>query len=80
MDIRKLFGDNVRHYRLAAGLSQEAVAERMGVDRAYVSLIERGEQNATLLSVHEAAQVLRRPRPRENPAALFADPPGGTAV
>jgi transcriptional regulator with XRE-family HTH domain len=75
VDIRKLFGDNVRHYRLAAGLSQEAVAERMGVDRAYVSLIERGEQNATLLSVHEAAQALR-----VKPADLFADPPGGTAV
>lgn len=75
MDIRRLFGENVRHYRLAAGLSQEAVAERMGVDRAYVSLIERGEQNATLLSVHEAAQALR-----VKPAALFADPPGGTAV
>jgi len=74
MDIRKLFGDNVRHYRLAAGLSQEAVAERMGVDRAYVSLIERGEQNATLLSVHEAAQALR-----VKPADLFADPPGRTA-
>lgn len=73
MDIRKLFGANVRHYRLAAGLSQEAVAERMGVDRAYVSLIERGEQNATLLSVHETAQALQ-----VKPAALFIDPPAGS--
>lgn len=72
MDIRKLFGANVRHYRRSAGLSQEAVAERMGVDRAYVSLIERGEQNATLLSVHEAAQALE-----VKPADLLADPPAG---
>ena len=60
MDIRKLFGANVRYYRIAAGLSQEAVAERMGVDRAYVSMIERGSQNATLLSIHETAQALQR--------------------
>jgi transcriptional regulator with XRE-family HTH domain len=40
MDIRKIFGANVRRYRLAAGISQEAVAERMGVDRAFISGIE----------------------------------------
>ena len=48
----------MRRYRLAAGLSQEAVAERMGVDRAYVSGIERGKQNATLLTVWQAAEAL----------------------
>ena len=69
MDIRKLFGANVRHYRLAAGLSQEAVAERMGVDRAHVSLIERGEQNVTLLTIHETAQALK-----VKPVDLFAEP------
>lgn len=58
MDIRKLFGANVRRYRVAAGLSQEAVAARMGVDRAYVSAIERGAQNVTLLSLWEIAQAL----------------------
>lgn len=74
MDIRKLFGANVRHFRLAAGLSQEAVAERMGVDRAYVSMIERGGQNATLLSIHETAQALD-----VKPADLLTDPPHSNA-
>ncbi|WP_288037375.1 helix-turn-helix domain-containing protein, partial [Acidiphilium sp.] len=41
MDIRQVFGDNLRRFRTQAGLSQEAVAERMGVDRAYVSSMER---------------------------------------
>jgi helix-turn-helix protein len=36
MDIRKVFGANARKFRLALGLSQEAVAERMGVDRAFI--------------------------------------------
>ena len=58
MDIRRVFGANVRRYRLAAGLSQEAVAERMGVDRAYVSGIERGRQNATLLTLWQTSQAL----------------------
>jgi transcriptional regulator with XRE-family HTH domain len=58
MDIRRVFGANVRRHRLAAHLSQEAVAERMGVDRAHVSAIERGLQNATLLTILQAAQAL----------------------
>lgn len=58
MDIRKLLGANVRRFRVAATLSQEAVAHRMGVDRAYISAVERGAQNATLLSVWEIAQAL----------------------
>ena len=64
MDIRKLFGRNLRRYRLAAALSQEAVAERMGVDRAHVSSMERGQQNVTLLTIWQAAQALGR-KPRE---------------
>jgi transcriptional regulator with XRE-family HTH domain len=47
----------------------------MGVDRAYVSMIERGGQNATLLSIHETAQALR-----VKPADLLADPPHSSAV
>ena len=69
MDIRKVFGANIRSYRLAAGLSQEAVAERMGVDRAYASGIERGRQNATLLTIWQAAQALR-----VRPADLLMEP------
>lgn len=66
MDIRSLFGSNLRRHRLAAGLSQEAVAERMDVDRAHVSSMERGQQNITLLTLWEASQALGVP-----PAAMF---------
>ncbi len=58
MDIRKVFGINMRRLRLAARLSQEAIAERMGVDRAHVSGMERGQQNVTLLTLWQAAQAL----------------------
>jgi transcriptional regulator with XRE-family HTH domain len=60
MDIRRTFGANLRHYRLAAGLSQEAVAERMGVDRAHVSSMERGSrQNVTLITLWHLADALK---------------------
>ena len=58
MDIRVLFGLNMRRLRLKAGMSQEAVADAMGVDRAHVSSMERGAQNVTLLTVWQAAQAL----------------------
>ena len=58
MDIRKLYGQNLRRFRLQAKLSQEAVAERMGVDRAHISSMERGQQNVTLLTVWHAAQAV----------------------
>lgn len=58
MDIRRIFGANLRRYRLAAGLSQEAVAERMSVDRAHVSSMERGQQNVTLLTLFHASQAV----------------------
>lgn len=58
MDIRRVFGANVRRYRVAAGLSQEAVAVKMGVDRAYVSGMERGQQNVTLLTMWHLSEAL----------------------
>ena len=45
------------------------VATRMGVDRAYISSIERGGQNATLLSLNETALALG-----VKPADLLAEP------
>ncbi|WP_456678825.1 helix-turn-helix domain-containing protein [Bradyrhizobium sp. LM6.9] len=58
MDIRKLFGANTRRFRLDLRLSQEAVAERMGVDRAFISSMERGLQNVTLLTIWQVSQAL----------------------
>lgn len=56
MDIRKLFGANTRRFRLDLRLTQEAVAERMGVDRAFIN----GERvaNVTLLTIWQVSQAL----------------------
>ena len=58
MDIRQVFGENLRRFRTQAGLSQEAVAVRMGVDRAHVSSMERGQQNVTLLTLWHTSQAV----------------------
>lgn len=58
MDIKVVFGANLRRFRLAAGLSQEALGVRMGVDRAHVSSMERGQQNVTLLTIWAASEAL----------------------
>ena len=42
------FGLNVRRRREAAGLSQEALAEKADLDRTYISGIERGTRNPTI--------------------------------
>lgn len=59
MDVRVLFGTNLRRLRQAAGLSQEALGVAMGVDRAHVSSMERGLQNVTLSTLWQAAQALK---------------------
>jgi transcriptional regulator with XRE-family HTH domain len=59
MDICDLFGKNLRKHRLAAGLSQEAVAVLMGVDRAHVSSMERGKQNVTVVTIWRLSEALK---------------------
>ncbi|MCK5911134.1 MAG: helix-turn-helix transcriptional regulator [Caulobacter sp.] len=58
MDVRTIVGSNVRRYRGEAGLSQEALAELMGVDRAYVSGLELGRRNPTILTIWHTAMAL----------------------
>ena len=53
------FGLRVRELRLAAGLSQEQLAERAGLHRTYIGGIERGERNVAILNIVQLARALR---------------------
>lgn len=66
MDIRRLLGSNVRRYRLSAGLSQEELAARMDVEQGYISNLEAGKRNPTVLTVWHLASALNL-----TPAQLF---------
>jgi transcriptional regulator with XRE-family HTH domain len=57
-DVRRMVGRNVRRLRIAAGLSQAELAERMGVDRAYVSGLELGQRNPTIVTLWHIAKAL----------------------
>jgi transcriptional regulator with XRE-family HTH domain len=54
-DLQRILGRNLRAYREARGLSQEAFADVLGVHRTYMGGIERGERNLTLKSVERIA-------------------------
>lgn len=52
------FGQVLRDRRLAAGLSQEKLALEAGVDRTFVSLLERGGRQPTLSTLWRLAEAL----------------------
>lgn len=57
-DIRHTLGKTVRAIRRRAGLSQEELADRAGLDRTYIGGIERGERNPTVVSLKTIADAL----------------------
>jgi transcriptional regulator with XRE-family HTH domain len=58
MDMRKLVGRNVKRIRLEKGLTQEQFAERSGFTQQYLSGLEQGKRNPTILSLYELALAL----------------------
>lgn len=61
-------GQSIRAQRKALGLTQEALADAAGIDRAHMGKIERGERNVTLLNLSRIARAMDR-RPSEVLAA-----------
>jgi transcriptional regulator with XRE-family HTH domain len=60
-DARRLVGQNLRRLRLAAKISQAELAARMGIDRAYVSGLELGQRNPTVVTLWHIAKALGVP-------------------
>ena len=52
-------GKKLRHYRTQAGLSQERLGEITGLDRTYISGIERGVRNPSLKNIDKLARALK---------------------
>ncbi|MBM3703362.1 MAG: helix-turn-helix transcriptional regulator [Actinobacteria bacterium] len=52
------FGNKVRSERLKQNLSQEAFADKAGVHRTYIGMIERAEKNVTLITIEKIAATL----------------------
>ena len=72
MTIQRLVGRNLKQYREAAGLSQEALAFECGLHRTYVSGVERGVRNPTVVVLERLAAPLEI-----EPWRLLVDEAGG---
>lgn len=60
-DVRHMVGGNVKRLRVAAKITQAELADRIGVDRAYVSGLEQGQRNPTVISLWRVAEALSVP-------------------
>ena len=58
-DINIEFGNRVIALRTAQGISQEELAFRCGIHRAYMGIIERGEKSVTLNTIDKIAKGLQ---------------------
>lgn len=58
MDMRKLVGRNVRRIRQRKGLTQERFAEISGFSQQYISSLEQGRRNPTVVTLYELATAL----------------------
>ena len=57
------FGEQVRKKRRLAGLSQEELAEKLNIHRTYMSFIERGQRNPSLLMIFKISRALKLKMP-----------------
>jgi DNA-binding XRE family transcriptional regulator len=55
----KKLGENVRKYREQKEYSQEELAYQAGLDRTYISGIERGERNISVITLKKITDVLK---------------------
>jgi transcriptional regulator with XRE-family HTH domain len=69
MRLRQIFAENLRRARRRNDLSQEALADLAGIDRTYVSALERQVYSASLDTIEKLADVLGT-----EPADLLATP------
>ncbi len=58
MDMRRLVGRNVRRIRKDKGLTQETLAEVSGFSQQYLSDLERGRRNPSIVTLYELSQAL----------------------
>lgn len=57
-DVRERFGTAVKFRREELGMTQEDLAEKAGIHRTYLSDVERGTRNLSLVNIEKLAAAL----------------------
>lgn len=58
MDVRHKFGKKIKELRLALGFSQEELANKSELHRTYISSLELGNRNVSILNIEKLAKAL----------------------
>lgn len=58
MDIKLLVGKRVRELRNSIGISQEELADLAGLDRTYITSVECGKRNISIVNIEKLANAL----------------------
>jgi transcriptional regulator with XRE-family HTH domain len=58
MDMRRLVGQNVKRFRVEKGLTQEQFSDISGFSQQYISGLESGNRNPTIVTLYELAKAL----------------------
>lgn len=58
-NLNELFGKVIKQLRQERGMSQQELADYAEIDRSYISDMERGRYNPTLLTVYKLADILK---------------------
>lgn len=57
-NLEAIIGRHIKEIRLKKGLSQDELSIETGLDRSYISMIERGKRNPTLIVIFRLCEVL----------------------
>lgn len=58
MDLKKVFGKNIKHYRFQKDLTQAELSEKAGISSTYLSEMERGQHSVDFDIVNSLANCL----------------------
>lgn len=56
--LESIVGQRLKEMRIKKGLSQEDLSLETGLDRSYISMVERGKRNPTLIVIFRLCEIL----------------------
>lgn len=58
MNIKEALGKRIKHLRNGIGISQEELADRAEIDRTYITSVECGKRNISVVNIEKIAKAL----------------------